>query len=59
MRRAENWLPKATIIYGDGTKPELLDEEGVATTDAFIALTGYDENNIITSIYAAAAGPAS
>ena len=49
-------LPKAMIIQGDATKPELLDDEGVATTDAFIALTGYDENNIITSIYAAAAG---
>jgi trk system potassium uptake protein TrkA len=49
-------LPKATVILGDGTKPEVLDEEGVSSADAFVALTGFDENNIITSIYAGASG---
>ena len=46
-------LPEATIIMGDGMKPEILLEEGIATTDAFIALTGKDETNILTSFFVA------
>ena len=46
-------LPKAEIICGDGTTEELLLEEGIEHTDAFIALTGIDEENIILSMYAA------
>jgi len=45
-------LPKATIIYGSGTDHELLEEEGIAHTDAFVSLTGIDEENIIMSMYA-------
>lgn len=45
-------LPKAVIINGDGTDRELLLEEGIQTADAFIALTGLDEVNILLSIYA-------
>ena len=40
-------LPNATIIYGDGTDRNLLDEEGLATCEAFAALTGMDEENIL------------
>jgi trk system potassium uptake protein TrkA len=49
-------VPKASVILGNGTKPELLTEEGIGDADAFIALTGYDENNIITALYAASQG---
>lgn len=45
-------LPKAMIIHGDGTSHELLMEEGIEETDAFVALTGVDEENIIASMYA-------
>lgn len=45
-------LPKATIICGDGTDHDLLVEEGIETTDACIALTNIDEENIIISMYA-------
>lgn len=45
-------LPKATIIYGDGTEKELLLEEGLLDMDAFVALTGTDEENILLSIFA-------
>lgn len=45
-------LPKATIINGDGTDQELLQEEGISDVDAFIALSGIDEENIIMSLYA-------
>jgi trk system potassium uptake protein TrkA len=40
------------IICGDGMSQEVLSEEGVNNTDAFVALTGEDEENIIMSFYA-------
>lgn len=45
-------LSDATIIKGDGTEQELLLEEGLRSMDAFAALTGLDEQNILISIYA-------
>ncbi|MBE5743570.1 MAG: Trk system potassium transporter TrkA [Clostridiales bacterium] len=44
-------LPNATVVNGDGMAQELLIEEGVLDTDAFIALTGKDEQNVLSSIY--------
>ena len=46
-------LDKAVIIEGDGAQQELLLEEGLNTIDAFVALTGMDEENILISIFAA------
>jgi trk system potassium uptake protein TrkA len=45
-------LPKATIINGDATDHDLLVEEGIDEADAFVALTGMDEENIILSLFA-------
>lgn len=45
-------LPKATIIYADATDREVLLEEGLANTDAFVALTNMDEENVFLSLYA-------
>ena len=36
-------LPYVTIIHGDGSDDELLNEEGIENTDAVLALTGLDE----------------
>lgn len=44
-------LPKATIINGDGTDKQLLEEEGARECDAFAALTDFDEENILISLY--------
>ncbi|MBO7187623.1 MAG: Trk system potassium transporter TrkA [Clostridia bacterium] len=41
-----------TVIIGDGMSQDLLVEEGILTTDAFIALTGRDQDNILMSFYA-------
>lgn len=49
-------LPKATIINGDASDHDLLLEESVGEADAFIALTGMDEENIITSLFAKSQG---
>ena len=46
-------LPKALVIVGDGTDSELLQEEGISQTDAFVAITGLDEANILMSMSAA------
>jgi len=46
-------LPKAVIIQGDGASQELLLEEGLKNVDAFISLTGQDEENILISMFAA------
>jgi trk system potassium uptake protein TrkA len=44
-----NKIPEVTMIYGDGMNKEVLFEEGLENTDAFIALTGNDEQNILIS----------
>ena len=49
-------FPHSLIIHGDGTDPELLEEERMAASDAFIALTDRDEDNLIISLYAHQAG---
>ena len=46
-------LPGALVIVGDGTDSELLHEEGIEQTDAFVAITGIDEANILMSMSAA------
>ena len=45
-----------TVICEDGTKQSVLIEEGVANTDAFLALSGEDEDNAIVSLYAKTQG---
>ena len=45
-------LPKTMIIHGDATDNKLLEEEDLAATDAFVALTGFDEENLFLSLHA-------
>lgn len=40
----------AMVIHGDGRDLELLDEEGIRNTQAFVALTGNAETNILTCL---------
>ncbi|MBF1059061.1 MAG: Trk system potassium transporter TrkA, partial [Peptostreptococcus sp.] len=49
-------LPKVDIIHGDGTDNQILEEEGIHEVDAFVSLTGIDEENIIMSMYADSKG---
>lgn len=51
-RQLSELLPKAMIIHGDGTDEQLLLEEGIQQTEAFASLTGFDEENIMLSLYA-------
>lgn len=45
-------LPHAEIIHGDGSDVEMLEAEGLDDVDAFAALTGMDEENLIMSMVA-------
>lgn len=49
-------LPDITVIHGDGTDQDLLDEQGLEYQDALVSLTGIDEENIIVSMYAESKG---
>lgn len=49
-------LTQATVILGDATEHELLDEEAIKNSDACVALTGIDEENVIISLYALSKG---
>lgn len=45
-------LPNVTVIHGNAADHELLEEEGIRNADAFVGLTGMDEENMIMSVYA-------
>ena len=45
-------LPHTLVINGDGTNIDLLKSEGVETTDGFVAVTGYDEDNLLVALLA-------
>lgn len=51
-KRLAELFPKASVIHGDGTDQDMLLEEGIRDADAFVAITGIDEENIIMSLYA-------
>lgn len=45
-------LPKTLVIHGDGSDEELLLEEGIENIEAFVPLTGLDEENILLTLFA-------
>ena len=44
-------LPNTCIVQGDASNQELLEQEGLAESDALVTLTGLDELNMIISLY--------
>ena len=46
-------LPNVLVVNGDGSDREIINEEGIHNMDAFVSLTGMDEQNILISSYAA------
>jgi trk system potassium uptake protein TrkA len=49
-------LPKALILNADATNLELLEMEGVEGIDGFVAYTGSDETNMLSSLLAKTSG---
>ncbi|MGN0778957.1 MAG: Trk system potassium transporter TrkA [Aristaeellaceae bacterium] len=54
--RLSEMLPHVDVIHGDGTDQELLEQEGLADMDAFIALCDRDEENLMTGLFASQQG---
>ncbi len=48
-------LPFTTIVCGDASDQAILESEEIRDYDAFVSLTGLDELNIVTSMYASLA----
>lgn len=42
----------ATLIHGDGTKPDVLEEAGIEDADALVVATGEDETNLLSCLVA-------
>ena len=49
-------LPETDIIHGDFSSRKELEAAGLQGFDAFLSMTGIDEINIVTSLYAASQG---
>lgn len=49
-------FPRVKIIHGDASDPDLLDEEGLAKTDACVVMTANDQTNLIISMFAQSRG---
>lgn len=49
-------LKRAIVVHGDYTDREVLEREGLEGVDAVVSMSHYDENNIVTSLYAKTKG---
>jgi trk system potassium uptake protein TrkA len=49
-------LPKSLVLHADATDMELLEMEGVSGIDGFVASTGHDETNLLSSLLAKTVG---
>lgn len=44
-------LPSVDVVYGDGSNQELLESVGIDSCDALLTMMGFDEMNMIISLY--------
>jgi trk system potassium uptake protein TrkA len=56
VRRIVTDNPKVIGVCGDPTNPRMLTNEGIDTSDAILALTGWDQVNILSCLVAKALG---
>lgn len=49
-------LDNVLIIHGDGTDIHLLEEEALSSMDAFVGVTGFDEENLLMALMAKQSG---
>jgi trk system potassium uptake protein TrkA len=54
--RLSNYLNNTLVINGDGTNIDLLTQEGIRKIDAFVAVTGNSETNILSCLLAKSMG---
>ena len=53
---ANNLSGSITVVEGDGSSSDLLQEYDITGHDAFVALTGLDEENMVLAMYASRQG---
>lgn len=51
-QKASGAMPEASVVQGDGSDQNFLVEEGLDAMDAFVSLTGMDEENVFLSLFA-------
>lgn len=49
-------LSRASVVFGDYTDRTVLEREGIEGADALVAMSHYDENNIVTALFAKTKG---
>lgn len=52
----KNKLDNTSVVCGDFTDKEILESEGISDADAIVAMSDYDENNIMISLFAKGKG---
>ena len=50
------YLKHALVIHSDGVKPDLFQDDSIKSLDAFVALTGEDQTNLLAGFMAKHAG---
>jgi trk system potassium uptake protein TrkA len=45
-------IPNVMILHGDGTDISMLEEENIGEMDAFVTVTGFDEQNLLLALTA-------
>ncbi|MCA1808372.1 MAG: Trk system potassium transporter TrkA [Lentisphaerae bacterium] len=54
--RLADQLPSVLVLCGEPSDPDIFDEEKIANSDAFVAVTGDQEDNLIAVLYAKSFG---
>jgi len=49
-------LPDTSVIHGDCSSQEVLENQGIGSCDALVTLTGVDEINMVVSLYGGSRG---
>lgn len=52
FKKLEQELPHETLIFGNGSDPEVMEQAGIASANVVAAVTGADEINLVVSTLA-------
>ncbi|MGB4587615.1 MAG: TrkA family potassium uptake protein [Clostridiaceae bacterium] len=52
IEKLKRELPVETVVFGNGTDPDILEAAGINKADVLVAVTGADETNLVASTLA-------
>lgn len=52
LEEAKEWAPDVDFLLGDACEPWVLEKAGLRSADVVVAVTGDDEDNLVTSLLA-------